>query len=457
MIWNIIYSINQDESYDIAEIDGRSKTLHIPFNRELEADVLKQDIFTKLKKQKLRPSALAKDFLHIGLSIYATDQIVSRSKYGYFNWSRSFIVHVPVSNPNIWQEYKQTLEEATSFLSGDEWKFEFREIEEVESIIEEITPIKKHDFDKACLFSGGMDSFIGASDLLHQRNKLFLVGHHKQGSKEKPTQEALFNEFTKKYANKIDKFLFYVQPKRRKSKQPLSKGGSENTSRARSFLFIATGIAVANAIGEKTPLVVPENGFISLNIPLTSSRLGSLSTRTTHPYFIHKINELLANVGIANKLENPYQFKTKGQMLEEAKDDQFVTSNLAKTISCAHPDIGRYRKKAGIPHCGYCTPCIIRIAAISSVLKKQKVESYLVSVMSETPDYKKKSWRDYRAFTLALHNYNKEWEAKKLLGLKVLSAGPIPDLENLDKYIDVYKNGMKEVGDFLGIKIETER
>lgn len=33
-------------------------------------------------------------------------------------------------------------------------------------------------------------------------------------------------------------------------------------------------------------LFVPENGFISINPPLTSRRLGSHSTHTTHPQFI---------------------------------------------------------------------------------------------------------------------------------------------------------------------------
>ena len=39
----------------------------------------------------------------------------------------------------------------------------------------------------------------------------------------------------------------------------------------------------------KLDIYVPENGFISINTPLTRRRIGSLSTRTTHPYFINSL------------------------------------------------------------------------------------------------------------------------------------------------------------------------
>ena len=42
-------------------------------------------------------------------------------------------------------------------------------------------------------------------------------------------------------------------------------------------------------------IIVPENGYISLNIPLTYSRIGSSSTRTTHPYYFELLNQLLKN------------------------------------------------------------------------------------------------------------------------------------------------------------------
>src|SRR6266852_896439 len=45
-------------------------------------------------------------------------------------------------------------------------------------------------------------------------------------------------------------------------------------------------------------LYVPENGLIALNVPLDPLRLGSFSTRTTHPFYIARWNELLKMVGM---------------------------------------------------------------------------------------------------------------------------------------------------------------
>ena len=55
----------------------------------------------------------------------------------------------------------------------------------------------------------------------------------------------------------------------------------------RSFLFLAFGLAIASM--EELPLWIPENGFASLNLPLTADQRGSLSTRTTHPLFLEQL------------------------------------------------------------------------------------------------------------------------------------------------------------------------
>ena len=69
--------------------------------------------------------------------------------------------------------------------------------------------------------------------------------------------------------------------------------GSEITTRTRSFLFFTHAIILASCLNKKTNLYIPENGLISLNIPLTNTRLGSSSTRTTHPYYMKMLQSLL--------------------------------------------------------------------------------------------------------------------------------------------------------------------
>ena len=65
--------------------------------------------------------------------------------------------------------------------------------------------------------------------------------------------------------------------------------------------FASTGLA--------RPLIlrVPKNGLIALNVPLDQLRLGALSTRTTHPFYIARWNELvgiLANADLEKEVEH---------------------------------------------------------------------------------------------------------------------------------------------------------
>ena len=95
---------------------------------------------------------------------------------------------------------------------------------------------------------------------------------------------------------------------------------SERSQRARSLAFFGLGVLAGTSLSNydgSTPveMIVPENGYISLNVPLTPLRLGSLSTRTTHPIYLAKLQAILDVAGLKIRLRNPYQLKTKGEML----------------------------------------------------------------------------------------------------------------------------------------------
>ena len=104
-------------------------------------------------------------------------------------------------------------------------------------------------------------------------------------------------------------------------------------------------------------LLVPENGFISLNVPLTPLRLGSLSTRTTHPFFIQQIQKILEALGFHVRLSNDYQFKTKGEMLVECANQFQLRQLVFQATSCGR--FARFKYE----HCGRCVPCLVRRAS----------------------------------------------------------------------------------------------
>lgn len=51
-------------------------------------------------------------------------------------------------------------------------------------------------------------------------------------------------------------------------------------------------------------------------------------------------------------------------MMIECKDFDFLKDNLQWTMSCSHPDLGRWKGENASNHCGVCLPCSIRRAAI---------------------------------------------------------------------------------------------
>ena len=110
--------------------------------------------------------------------------------------------------------------------------------------------------------------------------------------------------------------------------------------------------------GELVELLIPENGFISLNVPLTPLRIGSLSTRTTHPFFLQQVQ---VNLGCRRfpcvRLSNPYQLKTKGEILVECMDQPLLRELAFQSTSC-----GRF-SRFNYEHCGRCVPCLVRRAA----------------------------------------------------------------------------------------------
>src|SRR5262249_11055680 len=155
--------------------------------------------------------------------------------------------------------------------------------------------------------------------------------------------------------------------------------------RSRSLLFLALGTAAASVYGPTVPLSVPENGYMSLNVPLTVTRLSSLSTRTTHPYFIGLFRRFLAAVGLATPIEFQSHVRPKGEMLATAKNQPMPRSAASLTMSCAPPEAGRHTKAVPSLHCGYCVPCLIRRAAMHAA--EVPDARYRVDVLTHPPSH----------------------------------------------------------------------
>lgn len=398
-----------------------------------------------LKRLGLCPTAIALDLGILAVLVHAADTRISRLEAAQDAWTREIKLVVPVSDVTKWSTVVILLQEMLRFLTGDMWTIEFRQKPVgFEGMLKpSLVGLKPVNYDGVALFSGGLDSFIGAIDSLKSGQNLLFVSHAGERAVS-DLQGKIFNKLKEKFATKpIERLRIQTTF----SKGLVSSVGSENSTRGRSFLFFALGVFVGSSLRKEFILRVPENGLISLNIPLDPTRLGASSTRTTHPYYIYRWNQLLEQIGIPCLIENPYWNKTKGEMVSECLDREVLAELLPLSLSCAHPGIKRFNH--GIPHCGYCLPCIIRKAAIEKAWGKgnDTTDYYLTNLNQRALDATKAEGVQVRAFQYALSKLNAN---SNLASLWIHKSGPLTLFpERLSELIGVYSRGMQEVNDLL--------
>jgi 7-cyano-7-deazaguanine synthase in queuosine biosynthesis len=384
------------------------------------------------------------DLLVLAISVFAADTRISRSVDSQDGWTREIDLYVPVSDPTLWQNQREILQDMLGFLTGDRWQFIFRpRPSSMKTIAPPKTKKLQYKADTVCLFSGGLDSFIGAIDLLQSDIRPILLGHHKSsdvGSAQRKGLEYLQQRYKDNKPEFVDAYV--------KVPKELFKGAEEKTERGRSFLFLSLGTACASALGKRARLVVPENGVISLNVPLTPLRLGAATTRTTHPYFTEKFQELLDALGIGVSYQNPYQFKTKGEMLRECRGKRALKGFAHETMSCAHPSTGRWLGRPGhsITHCGCCVPCLIRRAAFRAA-DGEDTTQYSTDLYTRPLRAEMSEGEHVQAFKMALARLRKTPQIAEFL---IYKTGPLKgDSMTIAKFADVYRRGMAEVDALL--------
>lgn len=305
-----------------------------------------------LRRLPTKPSIQSFDFLSIALAVTAADTFVDRGD-APDRWCRDLNLVVALCDPTPWVSVAAELETALRFLTGDLWSLEFRPGGSPPPKINErrttLTIDVPGNTDSVALFSGGLDSTIGAFDLLARGKNPLLVSHAYRG--DSGIQHNVFQHMPRQIV-RLGANLHPVN---------LRDTTSDITMRSRSFNFLALAAVAASVVAEVTdtnlvPLIVPENGFIALNAPLTPRRVGSLSTRTTHPYFLGIIQNVFDQIGIPATISNPYEFKTKGEMFRECLTPLALQSAAPKTMSCSN-----WKRKSMA--CGRCVPCLIRRAS----------------------------------------------------------------------------------------------
>ncbi|MBL8903586.1 MAG: hypothetical protein JNK83_09875 [Rhizobiales bacterium] len=392
----------------------------------------------------LRPSETAIDFLIVAAMVNAADTRVSRLDNAQNGWTREIDLIIPVSNQALWTSQADLLGRTLRFLTGDHWRLFFRARPSgFDMIATAPTNLALTTFDEVCLFSGGLDSLVGAINLLADGRRPLLVSHYWDSETSK-AQTYLLHRLEQHFSAIGFRSL---RARLGFDKNHADTGENENTQRGRSFLFFALAALAASSLGGRGRIVVPENGLIGLNVPLDPLRLGALSTRTTHPYYMTRINELLLGLGIPVHLDNPYRHQTKGEMVAGCHDLAFLKIVAEHSMSCSSPAKARY-KGMSPRHCGTCVPCLIRRASLLAGLGVADSTLYAVpSLTSHTLDSAAAEGEHVRSFQLMIAKLRENPRCAETLAR---TPGPLNDApDEIGAYVDVFRRGIQEVGTLL--------
>lgn len=398
--------------------------------------------------------SIAFDFLVFSVIVYDIDRAINRHRFSDDGWLRKInIVDIPAVNDAVMNQAADLFVKAINFLTGDQWLLHFVHTEPY-PYTPDIQRLNVDDYQKVSLFSGGLDSLIGFVDeayTLEDNKKILLISHVEQGKEGKDQQRIL----TKCSLNGNPYQGRFTQLSVSAGLKPstwVNNPVPEGTFRSRSLLFFAMGLYACYHISQNIPLIVPENSTISINIPLDKGRRSSCSTRTTHPTFIHRLEEALDAIGINNKLYNPYRLKSKADMMIDTfsnEDKKKILLHLYQdSCSCAKRSHKRWwDRRVGVNHCGKCLPCIYRRVALDAVGLDDPTQIGIDIFNSQhfrVTDHNQQSSSDVRSLLYFLrYRCNSETIAQEL------RLNGINDVEELEDYVRLAMHSYDQVKDWI--------
>jgi 7-cyano-7-deazaguanine synthase in queuosine biosynthesis len=400
--------------------------------------------FQSLLKSLGAPNPMALDLLMIAGASYVIDKATAR-RGSSDAWTRDLKVNFPVSDPKRWKKVAARLDAALTFLSGDVWRTSFRQapckLFVAPKRRRKVSPLpgEPTTFHSVALFSGGLDSLVGAIDFLKQNPtlNLILIGHY-DAAGPRSQQEDLHKQIKGHFPGRTK--LVQVRVAQRPAKN------TESSLRSRSIVFLGLGIYAASEIGADVPLLACENGTIALNLPLTPSRSGSCSTRTMHPFYLDTFRSVLSDLGLTNGLINPLGFKTKGECVGKSSDPKLVGSLASRTVSCSHGTRRQDWKRKSATNCGYCVPCLFRRASLHAA-KLDSGKDYGIDVCADelTVDSDLASADDLRAVTSGLRRF----KDAKTIRRAIVSVAVV---QPIDDYVDLVRRGLNELRAWIADK-----
>lgn len=330
-------------------------------------------------------SGIANDLLSIACYCLAADQRINRGSRQIDihrrKWRRRFTMVVPVSSPKLWARPDVTaaLREALGFATEDDWSFTFVKLPP--AIVRQTLFGKETDRglrgnpDCVVLFSGGMDSLCATVEAMADRGQRPLALSFRSAHQVSHNQTELVAALRQRFpAWHLPHIGFSAQ--RRGGPEP------DPAQRSRAFLLAALGCAVAESLGIET-VVLADNGYVSINPPISGELAGALASRGTHPTLLRLVTRLVRLLFTQPiTVVNPLADQTRAEALETLKRHR-CQDLISSTLTC-----GKFRsprQSGAVPHCGTCSQCVDRrFAVIRAGLEDvEPAERYVVDLFTQ--------------------------------------------------------------------------
>ena len=300
-----------------------------------------------------KTNSLDADLVRLAGYIYAADLSVLRLEREQH--LRSIELEIPVVNYDAFERLKPFVEQALVVLSQDNWTINFVRRTGLLTVARETWPDRENS---TLMFSGGLDSFCGATELLRSHSEITLVSHVTHNVPVRTAQSRLAEILRDETGKQLEHLQVLVYG--RTFQDYAFPEVREETQRTRSFLFVALSAIAARLSGARRMIVMAENGQFAIHLPLSEARVGSFSTHTAHPEFLQLMQQFLRELYSCRDLEvnNPFVYLTKSEVVGLLP--QSLRSSLQYSTSCWMTS--RIKES----HCGICAPCLSRRIALET-------------------------------------------------------------------------------------------
>jgi 7-cyano-7-deazaguanine synthase in queuosine biosynthesis len=294
------------------------------------------------------------DLIRLAAYVYRADQLVSRGggrDAHSAKWRRRLTLCVPVADPAFWagSGAADHVAAALRFLTDDVWEFAFAqatpELGQIPLTVPSEEVIGRPT--SVVLLSGGVDSLCVLLEAAANGGRPVAVSHWSTET-HKARQLALL-------ARARERFRPWGFPVLGLPLHGVGADPPDSSQRSRGFLYAALATAVAGELGLRD-VFFGDNGPVSINLPINDQLVGALASRSTHPQFLYRFNQLAGALYPAPiAVTNPLRERTRAEALGVLKATN-CADLLPLTNSCS-----KWRGlPAATPHCGGCSQCVDR-------------------------------------------------------------------------------------------------